>query len=136
MERLLSKSKLSWCDHFIHRNNHIPEKVLYCQLIDSKHQVRKSLLRYKDKIRDNLKHHQLNGCDWEKVCMQARISATNVLHMPITSNNVDLSTVAMRHVTKITMNIQPNNVHLYSDYEFTATSRTGLVCHDRRRRHY
>lgn len=100
MEGLLSKSELRRCDHFIHRNNHIPEKILYCQLIDSKHPVGKPLLRYKDKIRDNLKHHQLNGCEWEKVWMQARISATNALQMPITSNNVDLSTVTMRHVTK------------------------------------
>lgn len=66
--------------------------------------------------------------------MQARISATNVLQMSITSNNVDLSTVAMRHVTK--NYDQPNKVHLYCDYEFTAKSRVGLVCHDRRRRHY
>ena len=66
IETLQAKIQLRWAGHVVRMNeNRLPKKILYGQLPNAKRSIGRPLLRYKDKLKDNLKRLDIDLSAWE-----------------------------------------------------------------------
>ena len=71
IETFLLKSQLRWTGHVIRMEDHrLPKIMLYSQLANAKRPEGRPLLRYKDKLKENLSRVKFPKPDWEQVAFQ------------------------------------------------------------------
>ena len=71
IESFLIKNQLRWVGHTLRMSNErIPEMVMYGELTNAPRKVGRPLLRYKDKLKSNLKALDIHLCGWEEVSNQ------------------------------------------------------------------
>ena len=71
IEAFLLKSQLRWTGHVIRMEDHrLPKIMLYSQLANAKRPGGRPLLRYKDKLKENIALVKISKPDWEQVALQ------------------------------------------------------------------
>ena len=71
IEAFLLKSQLRWTGHVVRMDDHrLPKIMLYGQIANAKRPEGRPLLRYKDKLKENIDRLKFTKPDWEQIALQ------------------------------------------------------------------
>ena len=127
IEHMLIKSQLRWIGHVVRMSDdRIPKYLLYGQCSSGSRKVGRPLLRYKDKIKANIKTLGLPE-DWESLCKDRAAWRTNCFNL--------LKTFEKRRQDHRTLLRQRRNLSSPNvpcdQCNFKARSNAGLAVHKR-----
>ena len=70
IEAILSLSQLRWAGHLIRmEDSRLPKQLFYCELSEGKRGIGRPKLRYKDKLKENLKNADVDTENWEELAL-------------------------------------------------------------------
>ena len=129
IECMLMKSQLRWLGHVVRmEDDRIPKFLLYGQCSQGSRKVGRPLLRYKDRVKANIKSLGLTG-DWENLC-QNRAEWRNTLHCSL--KTFEAQRQDHRNLLRQRRKIRPLSPHFECDIcSFKAKSNAGLATHKR-----
>ena len=126
IEYMLMKSQLRWVGHIVRmEDSRIPKHLFYGQLSNGSRRVGRPLLRYKDKLKANIKALNL-PLDWETICND-RSNWRSTCHNSL--KNFEKQRQTLRTIRRLAT---PSSPHIQCDQcQFKARSNAGLAVHKR-----
>ena len=134
IEYFLVRAQTRWVGHVIRMDDtRIPKQLLYGQISDAPRRVGRPLLRYKDKLKENLKHLEFDTKNWE----QLPLSRTNWRSECYTRlKRFELKRTQDHDnkyaAAKIKHNLPVDNTHICPMCGKSCRSKAGLASHSRR----
>ena len=134
IETYLIKAQLRWAGHLNRMpDTRLPKQLLYGQLHDSQRSVGRPKLRYKDKLKDNLKKCYIDVNAWEDLAKDRKFwRATCFAKLKnFEEKRVEHRDLLRQHLKQRHLNSQAGSSHV-CHCGFAARSKAGLVHHIKR----
>ena len=134
IEAFLIKAQLRWSGHLIRMNdNRIPKQLFYGQIIDAPRNRGRPLLRYKDKLKDNLKRLNIDPNNWEFLAADRNAWRSTCFHelSAFEKHRTDHHDQLRQNTKHRHQLLPPGNNHVCTICGFAARSKAGLAVHSR-----
>ena len=134
IEAFLIKCQVRWCGHVVRMGEErIPKQLFYGQIHDSSRREGRPLLRYKDKLKDNLKRIEIDVGNWENLAADRKAWRTSCF-----SKLSNFEKRRTKHHDTLRANMKSRNInnpvgpdHRCTVCGFIARSKAGLAVHAR-----
>lgn len=129
IECMLIKSQFRWIGHVIRMDDsRIPKSLLYGQFAEGSRKIGRPLLRYRDKIKSNVKVLDLQN-DWENMCLD-RSKWRSTMHDSLKS--FETNRLSHRAAARQSRRAPPTSPQVpCPNCNFKARSNAGLAAHKR-----
>lgn len=134
IESFLIKVQLRWCGHVVRmEDDRIPKQLFYGQISNAPRRVGRPLLRYKDKVKDNLKRLDINHSRWEHIALDRKAWRTECFSRAKVFERTRIEhRDALRVNNKQLREVNPvGNENICAECGFAARSKAGLSQHIR-----